>query len=356
MIWYSHVNEDSSVERKFSQDYETLFCVVGSGERVIALLDNQQIQQVYAVDTNLDAIQLLKLKLQALTVLDVNDYLGFIGSKKMGVDERIICFKNCLKELDSSSKRYWDRKGALIEKGILYAGQYEVFLAKIRPFLKVLLGTSFYKIFDNDYTYFPSIRWRLVRFFFSIKIVFKLFGNKDVSFVGNQADVSLISTSFQELIDRKEMKGSFMAHLVFKGHLEEMSKDSVPPSLNPEILKSIQKRLRNKEVEISYEHESILNVLKKYKLKLKAQKICCSMSDILSFEKPEYVLQCIKSLAFIENASIVFVIRSFLRNHIENIHIKQIVKLGFTFESFTQSETSNMYKVYIAHKNEQDKL
>lgn len=356
MIWYSHVNEDSSAERNFNQDIGMLFCIVGSGERLIALLDNHSLKQVYAVDTNLDAIQLLKLKLAALNVLHIHDYFGFIGAIKCTIDERMIFLDRCLQEMDNSSKLYWNEKREIVKKGILFIGQYEVFLTKIRPFLKVLLGKSFYKIFNHDYKRFPFIRWKIVQFFFSNKLTFKLFGNKDISFVGAHADVSLISKSFQALIDQKVMNNSFMAHLVFKGHLQDMPKDSLPASLDPNVLKRVQDRLRNREIHITFEHDTILKVFEKYHLKLKGQKIFCSMSDILSFEKPEYIIQCIKRLAFIETSSIAFVIRSFLRNHLEKIHIQKIRKLGFTVENISHLDRSNMYKVYIVKQHEKNKL
>ena len=356
MIWYSHVNEDSSAERNFNQDFSTLFCIAGSGERLIALLDNHNLKQVYAIDTNLDALQLLKLKLAALNVLNVDNYLGFIGAEKITIYERMMFFNRCLQTMDSSSKLYWDEKRNLVKKGILFIGQYELFLDKIRPFLKVLLGGSFYKIFDNDYESFPFVRWKIVKFFFSNKLVFKLFGNQDISFVGDQADISLVSKSFQKLIDEREMNNSFMAHLVFKGHLQDVPLASLPASLDPNVLKTVQKRLRNKECKIKFEHNNILNVFEKYNLNLKDEKIFCSMSDILSFEKPEYIINCIKNLSVINNSIIVIVIRSYLSNHLNNDHIQKINELGFTVGNITHLDRTNMYKVYIARNNGKIKI
>lgn len=350
MIWYSHVNEDSTAERNYGHDFSTLFCVVGSGERVLALLDMPNLKQVYAVDTNIDALHLLKLKLVALVELEIQDYLGFIGAKKMTVDTRMTLFNNCLQKLDASSKLFWNSKRNLVKRGVLYVGHYECFISRIRPMLKFLLGLSFYKIFKNDYQNFPSLRWEMVKLFFSKKLVYKLFGNKDLSFVGEGTDVTLIPTAFQQLIDAKEMNNSFMAHLVFKGHLLDLPSEKLPASLNPEILRNVQNRLRNKQIQIKFQHNDILKILKKCTTNFKNDNIFYSMSDILSFEKPEYVISYLKTLSVCKTNCVSLVIRSYLKNHLNNIQIQEIKAIGFTLENITYLDKTNMYKIHLIKK------
>jgi len=350
MIWYSHVNEDSIAERNYAHDFSTLFCVVGSGERVLALLDMPNLKQVYAVDTNIDALHLLKLKLVALTELEIQDYLGFIGANKMAIGTRMILFDACLQKLDPSSKLFWNSKRNLVKRGILFVGHYEHFLSRIRPLLKFLLGLSFYKIFRDDYQNFPSLRWGLVKFFFSNKLVYKLMGNKDLSFVGEGTDVTLVPTAFQQLIDANEVNNSFMVHLVFKGHLHDLPSDILPPSLNPEVLRNVQDRLRNKQIQIKYKHNDILKILKKWTINFKDDNIFCSISDILSFEKPEYVIGCLKTLSLCKPQSVAFVIRSYLKNHLNSAQIQEIKSLGFTVENITYLDKTNMYKVHLIKK------
>jgi hypothetical protein len=80
------------------------------------------------------------------------------------------------------------------------------------------------------------------------------------------------------------------------------------------------------------------------------------MSDILSFEKPEYVINCIEILSAIENSTIAFVVRSYLRNHLNTNHLQKINELGFTVENITHLERTNMYNVYIVRKNGKIKI
>src|SRR5690349_17889002 len=94
MLYYSHVNEDNRIERQLLQvsAATTVVAVAGSGERVIALLDQDMCKEVHAVDINQEALFLLELKLTALKALPVEDYLGFCGHAIVGNGRRATWF------------------------------------------------------------------------------------------------------------------------------------------------------------------------------------------------------------------------------------------------------------------------
>ncbi|HET9279598.1 MAG TPA: DUF3419 family protein, partial [Flavitalea sp.] len=58
MIYYSHVNEDNRVERQLLQESmcDTVVGVSGSGERILALMDNIQSTEFHVVDVNEEAL------------------------------------------------------------------------------------------------------------------------------------------------------------------------------------------------------------------------------------------------------------------------------------------------------------
>ena len=58
MIYYSHVNEDSRVERELlqSSNCPSVLAVAGSGERVLALMDITCCKKLHVVDVNEEAI------------------------------------------------------------------------------------------------------------------------------------------------------------------------------------------------------------------------------------------------------------------------------------------------------------
>ena len=108
MIFYSHVNEDNFVERKIlnSESYKDLFCIAGSGERLIALLDNPHLKRVHIIDNNKEALHLTELKLAALQTFSVDIYLDFIGVTD-GKSNRIELFKKIKKELRVDCASFW---------------------------------------------------------------------------------------------------------------------------------------------------------------------------------------------------------------------------------------------------------
>jgi len=64
MLFYSHVNEDNTIERQLLQNSgcRHAVAIAGSGERVIALMDHESCKKITAVDFNKDALFLLQLK------------------------------------------------------------------------------------------------------------------------------------------------------------------------------------------------------------------------------------------------------------------------------------------------------
>ncbi|TWO33265.1 DUF3419 family protein [Seonamhaeicola sediminis] len=350
MIWYSHVNEDSLPEIVCSTGYNSVIAVAGSGERLIALLDNANLEQLFVVDTNMSAIELLKLKLVALSELDVEDYLRFIGAEEMSSRERMRCFIKLQNKLESSTIIYWSKNHHFIKKGILYIGQYEQFLSKARPLLKWFLGPSFMKVFNNDYNSFSKFRWKIVKSVFSKKVSYLLLGNKDPAFIGKGVDTSLITNGFQELIDKKEFHKSFMAHLVFLGSLKQMDIEFLPASQNRKILKKIQAKLKNREIKIQFINNDALSFLEDNTSTTFNFNVFLSMSDILSFHKTDYVIKCIKALKVSNKCKCAFVFRSYLRNHIDTDIIKKITALGYKIKDVSNMESTKMYKVHLVEK------
>src|SRR5687768_17511956 len=106
MIYYSHVNEDNRVERNLlrSANAATVVAVCGSGERVIALLDEESCSEYHIVDVNPEALFLLEFKLKALENLYVQEYLEFIGHYKVTKEKRIDCFERIIELLSPACR------------------------------------------------------------------------------------------------------------------------------------------------------------------------------------------------------------------------------------------------------------
>lgn len=348
MLYYSHVNEDSCIERQLLQqeNYPTVIAIAGSGERVLALLDNPHIKKMIVVDSNIEALFLLQLKLAVLTKYSTDDYLKFIGHDKVKNDIRFTYFESIKNELTSGCRLFWEKNKSVIEKGILSAGHFECFLNRVRPILNFFLGEKFYLIFKNKNSHskhFPKMKWKLIAYFFSQKWVYRLFGNKDLAFISTDARNKNIPEAITKIISEGKANSNFMMHLIFKGSLKEMNEEQLPFSLQKKVINTIRERIANKEIEIEYWHDDLLTLIKNNTRKLELP-IFYSVSDILSFESFEYLDELIENCTKDKKSIIVF--RSFLRNQLTKTELIMLSKKNGKMKRHDDWESTKMYQVF----------
>lgn len=351
MLYYTHVNEDNRVERDLLQKAgsSTVIAIAGSGERVISLLDCDTCSLVHVVDVNEEALFLLQLKLAALKVLTVEEYFKFCGHYQASKNERCNWFGRIKKELPFTCMTFWEKNIQLIETGILYVGHFEKFLQRIRPFVVGFLGRHFQLIFSKNidiFLKFPKKRWNLLRHFFTFHWVYKFWGNKDLAFVSKDAAISYIPNALNKIFYKGETASCFMAHLIFKGHLREMSEENIPPSLQKDTLNKIKKRITASNIFILYHHTDLLSFVNEKKDILQMQPpIFYSLSDILSFENFNYLQQLIDKVTFHDNTTLVW--RTFLRNRINvNSALQFPVVTTCKLQEHTSEESTRMYQVF----------
>ncbi|WP_373497143.1 DUF3419 family protein [Aquiflexum sp.] len=343
MIYYSHINEDSEPERnwlsKFSKS--SLVVVVGSGERVIALMDNPSVVELNLVDINLEAIFLFQLKIQALQILEVEDYLKFIGHFESEKQFRKSCYRKIENKLPDDCSNYWNQRLSSIEKGILYVGHFESFLDRIRPLLLFFLGNGFLKIFEGksiEKYSFSALKWEVLSYFFSKKWVYRLLGNKDSAFIGRESVVGYIPETIAKNIYQGKADSNFMMHLIFKGHLRDMDMRHLPESLQENILQEVKNRILNKNLKIKYIHGDLLEFANQNK-----GDSFFSCSDILSFENSDYLFRLLDAISKGEENLIVF--RSFIANRLTGTDTNTIQdKYGDVYVA-DDLESTGMYQV-----------
>lgn len=347
MIYYSHVNEDNRVELKLLEKNacSVVVALAGSGERVIALMGNDSCKEIHAVDKNLEALFLLQLKITTLKSQSVDDYLKFCGHNLSSAKLRRKIFLSIKEELPVQCKSFWERNMHKIERGILYSGQYERFLNRIRPIVNAFLGKNFQAIFSTSKTAnknFPAKRWNIMTSLFACKIVYKLNGNHDIAFVSRDACISQIPMAINKSIQKGEAHSNFMMHLIFKGHLRDLNEDELPPSLQKENLQKIKDKLVAGLIYIHYHHTDILSYINN--TRVNESPVLYSLSDILSFEKYDYVSNVIDRLSHSEN---IIIWRSFLRNRDALNELSIPVELCRKVQSLTSDESTGMYQVYL---------
>lgn len=350
ILSYSHVNEDSRAERQLliSHPYETIACVAGSGERVLALLDQPALKNVFAIDTNPTALYLLELKIAALTELGVDQYLNFIGSVSDLNTERITAFKYFKRKLSPACLEYWERQEETINRGVVNAGHFEKFIHRIRPILRLYFGKSVNQfVFSQpDNSEFPSLRWIPIKLVFSQRWTYELLGNRDVAFIAGDASRSKIP----EVIEQQVLDGvawrSFMTHLIFRGDFNLMGENEKPLSFQKIFLKSIHEKLHSPGLKIHYCHGDWMKQCHAREL-FNRPSVFYSMSDLPSFVPLSYLEKFLSELLGKSSQSRAVVMRSFLRNQLSSEFINSVGhRHEVDIQDLSAHESSGMYQVY----------
>ena len=353
MIYYSHVNEDNGVERELLQQSscKTVIAVAGSGERILALLDNVACAEFHAVDVNEEALFLLELKMIILRHLSVEQYLEFCGHKRCKKKQRHEWFEQVKLPLSAACKMYWEKHISLIENGIIYCGHFERFLIRVRPVIIQFLGKNFLKMLSGaaiNANEFPKRRWKFIMRLFSQRWIYKAWGNKDVAFVGEDSIIRHIPDALDRIMRRGDAPSCFMTHLIFRGHLRDMKEEDLPPSLQEEVLHRIKEKLDSEAIDLHFHHADLLQFVDKDAQP--ASGVFYSISDILSFEGHDYLQRLLAKTVGPGN---VVVWRTFLRNRIDG-DFENVLKTKYSgLTSCTSSESTGMYQVFaIRHEND----
>lgn len=345
MIYYSHVNEDSRVERALMQEnnFSHIVAVAGSGERVLALMDHESLSDIVAVDLNNDAIHLLQLKICMLINSEADEYLKFIGHLETEKDHRVNRFEKIKGQLSVACREYWEQRIHLIEKGILNAGHFEIFLKKVRPLLNVFLGKDFMKRSSQEKkSKWIAFKWKIVSWFFSRRWVYLLMGNKDMAFISKDASVKQIPSVLTKQINEGSASASFITHLIFNGHLRDMKQSDLPLSLQEKHLNTIRERLKTGQLVIKYHESDLLEHVRRTE-NVSGERTFYSVSDILSFEDHEYLDKLINSCLKSPGDQVIF--RSFLRNRLSPLELQQLTASYHEVKILDAKDSTGMYQV-----------
>ncbi|MCK5371771.1 MAG: DUF3419 family protein [Cyclobacteriaceae bacterium] len=347
MIYYSHVNEDNTIERDlvFLHQPCTLYCITGSGERLISLLDAPGLSKVVAIDSNPEANFLLELKLKALQALEVEDYLHFVGYYEDSFN-RLKVFDQIKTELKKESADYWLVRKGMINKGILYMGYFERYLERLRPITNLFLGKYFQQyVIDQkiETGKFPDFRWSVLLKLLSSKSFYRVTRNTDLAFTSSGCDQQIISMALNKTLLDGSVDNNFMFHLIFKGHLRDMQTDLLPPSLQPKLLKRCKSRLMKEEIDIDYATSDLLELIGKKNYNTYDISFF-SISDILSFNDINYLVDITSVLKTNVFKTIHVVFRSFLRNNYPKEVFEE--KMAIPIQDLSDKERTNMYKVF----------
>lgn len=347
MIYYSHVNEDNLAERNSmsGSQYDSLYVIAGSGERVIALLDHPGLESVHLIDNNREALYLCELKLAALENLSVDDYLGFVGFFATS-GTRWDSFKGLKHKLSDGCGSYWEGRRSMIEQGICNCGHFEQFLKRANPILRRFLWKAFFQCLDqkkSSWMQFPYFKWRLVKTLFSYRLTYQLFGMRDPAFISKDALLEAIPAALQKSMDEDRTNESCLFHLVFKGHLRDMPAKNLPPSFQRAVLTRVKESLQLGKLKMHYHCDDLLDTLKELKFESKESRFF-SVSDIMSFADMSYLNAVILRISKIQNGSNTLVFRSFVRHRLKAIDLLTLRDLFGKVTDLSRTDRTHFYQ------------
>lgn len=149
-INYSLGNEDWCVEAQALQvkPGDRAVCVTASGDRPLHLLMTD-CAEVVSIDMNRSQNHLLELKIAAITALDYEKYLAFMGCQD--INDRYAIFKNDVaRHLSSDAKIFWEKNKKMLARGVIYQGRTERFTYFASKVLHLLRGKKIEKLLSFD--------------------------------------------------------------------------------------------------------------------------------------------------------------------------------------------------------------
>lgn len=182
-IRYANVWEDPFLllEGLSPKKTDKVLSIASAGDNSFALLSTDP-ELVVAVDLNKTQLYLTELKSTAIQEMERDDYLKFVGFRPSS--SRVKMYQAIKNNLSSEARAYWNGKTEELEKGIIYQGKFEKYLAtfakKVLPFIhsKKNIERLFQEKNANDQQTFFDNQWNSFRWkaFFSIFFCKRIMG------------------------------------------------------------------------------------------------------------------------------------------------------------------------------------
>jgi S-adenosylmethionine-diacylglycerol 3-amino-3-carboxypropyl transferase len=123
------------------QPSDHILSVASGGEVPLSLISLHEKLRVTAVDISNSQISLCRIKLQAALHLDFPENGQFLGFDSMKPARRKEIYMELIRpELCDEDKRFWDENMGCVASGVIHAGRFEQYIAKMRFFSNLFIG------------------------------------------------------------------------------------------------------------------------------------------------------------------------------------------------------------------------
>lgn len=345
---YSLGNEDWSVEEQALRiaPGDKVVCVTASGDRPLHLLMTD-CAEIISIDMNSIQNYLLELKLIAISYLDFETYLAFLGCEPS--PHRLSIFSQLRSHLSIEAATYWEKNKKMIKQGILYQGMVErlTFLGarffKLLGRKKVETLLSFTNI-DEQRAYVAK-KWDT----FTLRHIFGVLLNSNVlKYVINDPglnsyiDLSIrpgdyIYQRMQRYLTTGLANKSALLQLIIKG---KVSPDAYFPYMTFEGYSKIRRNIHR----LNYQTGNIIEFLNNH---TPSQIDCFSMSDIASYMPQEVFERLLQGIYNAAKPKARICLREFMSKRYIPAHLTNSIQRDKMLEQKLEQEESNFVYRFI---------
>lgn len=343
---YSLANEDTFVERHLFEGQKHIFCIGGSGSRVLPLL-NSSVETLRVNDLSAAQLAFIQFKIKLLEQVDLQTYRQILGYERQTLARR----KQLLSKVqftEASLDFVRNIPDELLQRGLIYCGRWESYLLKVSGLIRSLSFFDFSPLFETQSleeqqrifaAYWPEKRMKVLLYVFANPQLMNLFLYRGQMAVSSEETLlQLLDRNFHETFTRTWARKSFFHQLLFLGELRH--EEGFPAEVQTEVFEEA-KRFRG---QIIFEQKDLLESLPT------SGANAFSLSDVLSYltiERAESLSAEVGSLLHRSNG--VAVIRSFLRH--PPLSLKKTVLYHESLsKAAEQQDSTRLYQIQVFKK------
>ncbi len=263
-IRYANCWEDADIllEGLNAQPNKKIMSVASAGDNSFSLLVTNP-EMVVAVDVSEIQLYLVELKKAAITHLEYEEVLAFLGFKASS--KRSETFNNLKEHLSSKAIQYWEKHIDQIKDGVINQGKFEkyfqLFSRKILPFIhtkktaeRLLNPKSEAEqvLFYNKK--WNTFRWRMLFKIFFSKYIMGKFG-RDPEFL-KEVEVNVGSHIFEKAAHQLKSQAA-QDNFILRYNLTGNFGDLLPHYLQPAHFKIIKKNINRLHIKQGFAEDAI---------------------------------------------------------------------------------------------------
>lgn len=228
-LYFTSSNEDGASEIDVLRDAKKILCLTGSGGRALDLLLTDA-TEIVALDMNSAQNALLALKMAAISHLDYQEYLRFIGV--IYDSARLRTLEKLMAGMSIGDKEYWQKNAKKVQKGVWYSGLWERVLCANAQGLRLLKGRQIKQLFAASTVKIqeeiwkrafdgPLLRW-LIRLSSNKFLWTHVLGEPGGAFLPSSDEVAdILARRFRHAASQFLFSASDFAKLIFEGRQNE---------------------------------------------------------------------------------------------------------------------------------------